>query len=79
MTPNGESLKMLARDLGIRVYTKYSVRQKYRNRTVEKLSTIYNAYTEVLAKDTEVLKELKLGFTFQFLMSFQSFLPYALC
>uniref|UniRef100_A0A1A8G0N2 DNA-directed RNA polymerase n=2 Tax=Nothobranchius korthausae TaxID=1143690 RepID=A0A1A8G0N2_9TELE len=53
MPPSGESLKVLARDLGNRVYTKYCVQQKYRNETVEKLGTIYDAYTELLTKDTE--------------------------
>ncbi|XP_045905416.1 DNA-directed RNA polymerase, mitochondrial isoform X3 [Micropterus dolomieu] len=54
LPPSGESLKILARDLGNRVHTKYSVRQKYRNQTVEKLGNIYTAYTELLAKDTKV-------------------------
>uniref|UniRef100_A0A8C6PWT2 DNA-directed RNA polymerase n=1 Tax=Nothobranchius furzeri TaxID=105023 RepID=A0A8C6PWT2_NOTFU len=54
MPPSGELLKVLARDLGNRVYAKYCVQQKYRNETVEKLGTIYDAYTGLLAKDTEV-------------------------
>ncbi|KAM7388437.1 hypothetical protein PAMP_024611 [Pampus punctatissimus] len=54
MPPSGESLKILARDLGNRVYTKYAVRQKHQNQTVEKMGNIYNAYTELLAKDTQV-------------------------
>ncbi|XP_037106422.1 DNA-directed RNA polymerase, mitochondrial [Syngnathus acus] len=53
MPPSGESLMTLAKDLGTRVYTKYSVYQKYRNQMVEKLGTIYSAYTDLLAKDTE--------------------------
>uniref|UniRef100_A0A1A7WLC6 DNA-directed RNA polymerase n=2 Tax=Iconisemion striatum TaxID=60296 RepID=A0A1A7WLC6_9TELE len=53
LPPSGESLKILARDLGSRVYTKYCVQQKYRNENVEKLGTIYGAYTELLAKDTK--------------------------
>ncbi|XP_044056573.1 DNA-directed RNA polymerase, mitochondrial [Siniperca chuatsi] len=54
LPPSGESLKILARDLGNRVYTKYSVRQKHQNQMVEKLGNIYNTYTELLAKDTKV-------------------------
>ncbi|XP_067453403.1 DNA-directed RNA polymerase, mitochondrial [Thunnus thynnus] len=54
LPPSGESLKILARDLGNRVYTKYSVRQKHKNQTVDKLGNIYNAYTDLLAKDTKV-------------------------
>ncbi|XP_057697349.1 DNA-directed RNA polymerase, mitochondrial [Corythoichthys intestinalis] len=53
MPPSGESLVTLAKDLGCRVYTKYSVQQKYRNQMVEKLGNIYNAYTSLLAKDTK--------------------------
>uniref|UniRef100_A0A3Q3VJ74 DNA-directed RNA polymerase n=1 Tax=Mola mola TaxID=94237 RepID=A0A3Q3VJ74_MOLML len=53
MPPSGEALKILARDLGNRVYTKYSVRQKHENQMLEKLGNIYNAYTDLLAKDTK--------------------------
>ncbi|XP_074524126.1 DNA-directed RNA polymerase, mitochondrial isoform X2 [Halichoeres trimaculatus] len=53
MTPSGESLKILAKDLGHRIYTNYSVRQKNRNHIVEKLGNIYNAYTGLLAKDSQ--------------------------
>uniref|UniRef100_A0A8C8A170 DNA-directed RNA polymerase n=1 Tax=Oryzias sinensis TaxID=183150 RepID=A0A8C8A170_9TELE len=58
MPPSGESLKVLARDLGHRVYTKYCVRQKFENQAVEKLGSIYSAYTELLAKDTKVSRVL---------------------
>ncbi|XP_053177815.1 DNA-directed RNA polymerase, mitochondrial [Scomber japonicus] len=51
---SGESLKTLGRDLGNRVYTKYSVRQKHKNETVKKLGNIYDSYTDLLAKDTKV-------------------------
>uniref|UniRef100_A0A672HQR7 DNA-directed RNA polymerase n=1 Tax=Salarias fasciatus TaxID=181472 RepID=A0A672HQR7_SALFA len=54
LPPSGESLKILARDLGHRVFTKYSVRQKHQNQTVEKLGSIYSMYTDLLAKDTKV-------------------------
>ncbi|XP_028260251.1 DNA-directed RNA polymerase, mitochondrial [Parambassis ranga] len=53
MPPSGESLKILAKDLGSRVYTKYSVQMKHQNWMVKKLGSIYNAYTELLAKDTK--------------------------
>nr|XP_020487707.1 DNA-directed RNA polymerase, mitochondrial [Labrus bergylta] len=53
MPPSGESLKILARELGNRVHTKYSVRQKNKNQAVEKLGNIYNAYTELLANDSK--------------------------
>ncbi|XP_034387343.1 DNA-directed RNA polymerase, mitochondrial isoform X2 [Cyclopterus lumpus] len=53
LPPSGESLKILARELGNRVYTKYSVRQKHQSQMVEKLRNIYNSYTDLLAKDTK--------------------------
>uniref|UniRef100_A0A8C2W8E9 DNA-directed RNA polymerase n=1 Tax=Cyclopterus lumpus TaxID=8103 RepID=A0A8C2W8E9_CYCLU len=56
LPPSGESLKILARELGNRVYTKYSVRQKHQSQMVEKLRNIYNSYTDLLAKDTKVDK-----------------------
>ncbi|XP_072245864.1 DNA-directed RNA polymerase, mitochondrial [Leuresthes tenuis] len=58
LPPTGESLKTLASDLGNRVYTKYSVQQKQQNQMVEKLRNIYNAYTELLAKDTKMCNVL---------------------
>ncbi|KAG7513818.1 DNA-directed RNA polymerase, mitochondrial [Solea senegalensis] len=53
LPPSGESLRLLAADLGNRVFTKYAVRQKHQNHIVEKLANIYNTYTELLAKDTK--------------------------
>lgn len=44
----------MATDLGGRVYTKYSVRQKQQYEMVQKLRKIYNSYSDILAKDTEV-------------------------
>ncbi|CAN9500557.1 unnamed protein product [Ophioblennius macclurei] len=58
LPPSGESLKILARDLGHRVFNKYAVRQKRQNQTVEKLGSIYNMYTDLLAKDTKVYEVL---------------------
>ncbi|XP_024859792.1 DNA-directed RNA polymerase, mitochondrial isoform X2 [Kryptolebias marmoratus] len=58
LPPTGQSLRTLAKDLGNRVYTKYCVQQKHQNHTVEKLQTIYNAYTDLLAKDTKVCNVL---------------------
>lgn len=79
MTPSGESLKILARDLGTRVYTKYSIRQKQQNQILEKLSTIYNAYTGVLAKDTKVNEVVQVRLLVSFLVLFQNILASVLC
>uniref|UniRef100_A0AAV2L0R0 DNA-directed RNA polymerase n=1 Tax=Knipowitschia caucasica TaxID=637954 RepID=A0AAV2L0R0_KNICA len=54
MPPSGESLKIMARDLGSRIYTKYSVRQKQQNHMMDKMSSIYSSYADILAQDTEV-------------------------
>nr|XP_033937151.1 DNA-directed RNA polymerase, mitochondrial [Pseudochaenichthys georgianus] len=51
LPPSGEALKILAKYLGGRVNTKYSVRQKQHNQTVEKLNNIYDTYTDLVAKD----------------------------
>ncbi|XP_051928758.1 DNA-directed RNA polymerase, mitochondrial isoform X1 [Hippocampus zosterae] len=56
--PSGESLITLAKDIGMRIYTMYSVYQKYRYQMVDKLSSIYNAYTDLLSKDTEACNVL---------------------
>ncbi|KAM9848916.1 DNA-directed RNA polymerase, mitochondrial [Aulostomus maculatus] len=53
LPPGGQSLTMLARDLGNRVFTIYSVRQRYQNQ-IEKLANIYSAYTCLLAKDEKL-------------------------
>lgn len=60
MPPSGESLKILARDLGNRVYTKYAIRLKHQSKMLEKLGSIYSAYTRLLAKDTEVTRATRL-------------------
>ncbi|XP_040896207.1 DNA-directed RNA polymerase, mitochondrial isoform X2 [Toxotes jaculatrix] len=53
LSPSGESLKILARDLGHRVYTQYCIRQKHHSEAVEKLGSLYSAYSDLLAKDTK--------------------------
>ncbi|XP_061833867.1 DNA-directed RNA polymerase, mitochondrial [Nerophis lumbriciformis] len=56
--PSGESLLILAKGLGTQVYTKYLILQKCRNDVLEKLGNIYNAYIDLLAKDTKVCNVL---------------------
>ncbi|XP_037530208.1 DNA-directed RNA polymerase, mitochondrial [Nematolebias whitei] len=58
LPPCGQSLRVVAKDIGNRVYTKYCIHQKHQNQTVEKLESIYYAYTDLLAKDTKVCKVL---------------------
>ncbi|XP_051893602.1 DNA-directed RNA polymerase, mitochondrial [Pristis pectinata] len=52
--PNGEALVIIGKELGNRVYNKYSVRKKIKNEMVDKIRDIYHAYAELLAKDTEL-------------------------
>lgn len=53
--PNGEALVVIAKELGNRIYNKYSIRKKTKNEMVDKTRDIYHAYAELLAKDTEVI------------------------
>ncbi|XP_062888758.1 DNA-directed RNA polymerase, mitochondrial [Mobula hypostoma] len=52
--PNGEALVIIAKELGNRVYNKYSIRRKIKNEMVDKMKDIYHAYAELLAKDAEL-------------------------
>uniref|UniRef100_A0A4W5PZP8 DNA-directed RNA polymerase n=1 Tax=Hucho hucho TaxID=62062 RepID=A0A4W5PZP8_9TELE len=53
LPPSGESLHILAKELGNRVHNKFCIRMKEHNQIVDKLSHIYNEYTELLAKDSK--------------------------
>ncbi|XP_016382618.1 DNA-directed RNA polymerase, mitochondrial-like [Sinocyclocheilus rhinocerous] len=52
-SPSGESLLIMAEEMGNRVYNLYSIRQKSHSQMIEKLGSIYNSYAELLANDTE--------------------------
>ncbi|MBN3303172.1 RPOM protein, partial [Amia calva] len=58
LQPNGESLLILAKELGNKVYNKYCIRTKARSLMLDKITTIYNRYAELLAEDTESSKHL---------------------
>ncbi|XP_026103530.1 DNA-directed RNA polymerase, mitochondrial-like [Carassius auratus] len=53
LSPSGESLLIMAEEMGNRVYNLYSIRQKSHSQMIEKLGSIYNSYSELLANDTE--------------------------
>ncbi|XP_076880297.1 DNA-directed RNA polymerase, mitochondrial [Brachyhypopomus gauderio] len=53
LPPSGESLLIMAKELGTRVSNIYCIRQKSHNQMVEKLSSIYKSHAELLAKDTQ--------------------------
>ncbi|XP_030640261.1 DNA-directed RNA polymerase, mitochondrial [Chanos chanos] len=53
LPPSGESLVVMAKDVGYRVYNMFCIRQKTHSQMVDKLGSIYNAYADLLAKDTQ--------------------------
>ncbi|XP_015285247.1 PREDICTED: DNA-directed RNA polymerase, mitochondrial [Gekko japonicus] len=52
LPPQGESLLILARELGTKVYNKYVMQKKSWSRLVEKIQHVYDSYAQLLAKDT---------------------------
>uniref|UniRef100_A0AAY4CEM7 DNA-directed RNA polymerase n=1 Tax=Denticeps clupeoides TaxID=299321 RepID=A0AAY4CEM7_9TELE len=54
LQPSGESLLLMAKELGTRVYNKFCIRQKGHSQMVDKLGRIYYEYLQLLAKDTPV-------------------------
>ncbi|XP_038240169.1 DNA-directed RNA polymerase, mitochondrial isoform X2 [Dermochelys coriacea] len=54
LPPQGESLLVLAKELGTKIYNKYAVRKKSHSRLVEKIRKIYDEYIQLLAKDTQL-------------------------
>ncbi|NWH39019.1 RPOM protein, partial [Chloropsis hardwickii] len=53
LSPQGESLAVLARELGSRVYDRYIIQRKLRSRQLEKVQEIYENYIQLLAKDSQ--------------------------
>jgi len=54
LSPQGESLAVLARELGSKVYNRYITQRKLRSRQLEKVQEIYEDYIHLLAKDSQV-------------------------
>ncbi|XP_066492068.1 DNA-directed RNA polymerase, mitochondrial [Tiliqua scincoides] len=53
LPPQGESLLILARELGIKVYNKYIIQRRSRSRSVQRIQRLYEGYVQLLAKDTQ--------------------------
>uniref|UniRef100_A0A803VEN1 DNA-directed RNA polymerase n=1 Tax=Ficedula albicollis TaxID=59894 RepID=A0A803VEN1_FICAL len=53
LSPQGESLAVLARELGSKVYDRYIIQRKLRSCQLEKVQKIYENYIELLAKDSQ--------------------------
>ncbi|NXD85898.1 RPOM protein, partial [Halcyon senegalensis] len=58
LSPQGESLAVLARELGSKVYNRYVTQRKQRSRQLEKVQEIYGDYIHLLAKDSQPDKYL---------------------
>ncbi|KAL1023028.1 hypothetical protein UPYG_G00035560 [Umbra pygmaea] len=58
LPPSGESLHILAKHLGSRVYNTFCILMKGHNQMVDKLNHIYNEYVELLSQDAKVLNVL---------------------
>uniref|UniRef100_A0A8C4VU03 DNA-directed RNA polymerase n=1 Tax=Gopherus evgoodei TaxID=1825980 RepID=A0A8C4VU03_9SAUR len=54
LPPQGESLLVLAKELGTKIYNKYAVRKKSRSRLMEKIQKVYDEYVQLLAKDAQL-------------------------
>ncbi|NXU37685.1 RPOM protein, partial [Drymodes brunneopygia] len=53
LSPQGESLAVLARELGSKVYDRYIIQRKLRSCQLEKVQEIYENYIQLLAKDSQ--------------------------
>ncbi|XP_074707629.1 DNA-directed RNA polymerase, mitochondrial isoform X1 [Strix uralensis] len=58
LSPQGESLAVLARDLGSKVYNRYVTQRKLRSRQLEKVQEVYKGYIGLLARDSRPHKYL---------------------
>ncbi|NXJ70540.1 RPOM protein, partial [Rostratula benghalensis] len=53
LSPQGESLAVLARELGSKVYNRYVTQRKLHSRQLEKVQEVYKNYIHLLAKDSQ--------------------------
>ncbi|KAF2987305.1 hypothetical protein EK904_012938 [Melospiza melodia maxima] len=53
LSPQGESLAVLARELGSKVYDRYIIQRKLHSGQLEKVQQIYESYIQLLAKDSQ--------------------------
>uniref|UniRef100_A0A663N2C4 DNA-directed RNA polymerase n=1 Tax=Athene cunicularia TaxID=194338 RepID=A0A663N2C4_ATHCN len=54
LSPQGQSLVVLARDLGFKVYNRYVTQRKLRSRQLGKVQEVYKSYIHLLARDGQV-------------------------
>ncbi|XP_061322660.1 DNA-directed RNA polymerase, mitochondrial [Pezoporus flaviventris] len=58
LSPQGESLAVLAKELGSKVYDRYITRRKLCSGQLEKMRVVYEGYIQLLAKDGQPAKYL---------------------
>ncbi|XP_009892288.1 PREDICTED: DNA-directed RNA polymerase, mitochondrial [Charadrius vociferus] len=58
LSPQGESLAVLARELGSKVYNRYVTQRKLCSGQLEKVQEVYKDYVHLLAKDSKPAKYL---------------------
>ncbi|XP_029469450.1 LOW QUALITY PROTEIN: DNA-directed RNA polymerase, mitochondrial [Rhinatrema bivittatum] len=54
LPPKGESLLIIARELGAKIYSRCAIRRRMHYQMVDKIQTIYNSYLQLLAKDSQL-------------------------
>ncbi|KAA0712220.1 DNA-directed RNA polymerase, mitochondrial [Triplophysa tibetana] len=57
-SPSGESLLIMAEEMGTRVHNMYRIQQKSHSQMTEKLRNIYSSYAELLAHDFKINDQL---------------------
>ncbi|CAH2293158.1 DNA-directed RNA polymerase, mitochondrial [Pelobates cultripes] len=58
IAPTGESFLFMSQELGSKLYNRYSIRRKILSQHVERMRELYQEYTQLLAKDGQVLGAL---------------------
>ncbi|XP_010289804.1 PREDICTED: DNA-directed RNA polymerase, mitochondrial [Phaethon lepturus] len=58
LSPQGESVAVLARELGSKVYNRYITQRKLCSRQLEKVQEVYEDYIHLLAKDSQPVEYL---------------------
>ncbi|XP_030074244.1 DNA-directed RNA polymerase, mitochondrial isoform X1 [Microcaecilia unicolor] len=54
LPPKGESLLIIARELGTKIYSRFAIHRMMQSKAVDKIHTIYDTYLQLLAKDSEL-------------------------
>uniref|UniRef100_A0A8C3HAX3 DNA-directed RNA polymerase n=1 Tax=Chrysemys picta bellii TaxID=8478 RepID=A0A8C3HAX3_CHRPI len=54
LPPQGESLLVLAKELGAKIHSRYAILKKSRSHLLKKIQKIYDEYAQLLAKDAQL-------------------------